>query len=508
MKVSIRFTLPATPSNVSSSPTVWLYYTANYPTGQVPTYRVSLHSDLDGRPNVQLGTQLLAPSVAAGASGWQSQAITIGSSLHSGRVYHIVVEPDQNSPHQINASHNIAIIATRTKAPVPYLPTDGMGAPNKSLFDTCATVLKADPGPDFVVLGETNEGFNPVFALDVLDNGNHVYVGQPYNDHQEWEVWGPNEFGQALAIGATPQQLNYVAFFLTGWDYTISGGCPNAHSAVFPAHELNFRIIESNGTPVFGPVKFLEGNYPNQLFLGRLHWFGLPLLGPSGELKTVLLSANTTYYFVLSAPNAVGPSVLSNSDGWRIAIENSTMGIQASRLPTFMRTQSHAVMSTDGGQTFSHVDTGDMGFIFGKFQDAVPPLAILDDSGIRMSPGCSGHDYVHAAPAGTLLEFPEVERNIGSSTTGPGDWLYMMLRNPGDCLPATDYANPPQTSSPTLLPTNVIRNLEENWTSMLVHYTTGPASTRLLLELGHMENGQAVVDDVIPWEVFNDLTCH
>src|SRR5262249_24978739 len=157
-----------------------------------------------------------------------------------------------------------------------------------------------------------------------------------------------------------------------------------------------------------------------QYYYGRSHWFGV--FFPSA----VTLQAGT-YYLTLRAGDASLP-------GWVFSVENSTMPVTDSLVPSYERNNAYAVQNTGSG--FTAISTkADGAFLLGYYSSGAQEIVNLCDSGVT-TVACSSK-YAKVARPSDVLVFTASNLNIGGVSPPSGNLQYMRILDL-DCTWLTD----------------------------------------------------------------------
>jgi hypothetical protein len=139
-----------------------------------------------------------------------------------------------------------------------------------------------------------------------------------------------------------------------------------------PADHLWFDLYHLvGGTPVPLVQNVRQVNKNDTKESLRPHWFGYNLP------KTVTLSPGETYYLVWRSPNSVP------GEGHLFLVDESTVNLENDvEVPTYGKTELHAVVSNTGGTGFTSLgDHMDTAFILGHLTsgDEARPMAVFDE---------------------------------------------------------------------------------------------------------------------------------
>ncbi|MFN0008232.1 MAG: hypothetical protein ACKVXR_10015 [Planctomycetota bacterium] len=467
-KASIRFTLSHSPTGNQTMSSVWLYY-RTIGDFSAAEYVLRVCEDAGGVPGTILNLTSFRPQ-ANGTVGWhQIQLTSPVSGLVPGNVYHLVVAP-RGFP---SPSKCIELVVSRGRFPVRYLPTDAPGTALESPCDRWLAIMQSDStrspvaGTDFfLVEAAGNRGYTPIFVVDLGPSG---LFGAPYNEHVERVISGPNQYGQVIQVPAATD-VNYVAFWLRGM------GChEDCANPPCPIGDLEFRLL-SSPNPNAPPTVLIPHS---RAYRGRSHWFG-------AFFPTQHLAAGT-YYLVLSSPNSSG----TGADGWQFSMENSTLPVNFASIPTYLKGNSYAIESKNGGNTFQPLSRkGDTGFMLGYFPDGQQEIARLCDHGVTVQCG-SNPTYARTAQPGDVIKFGASNLNIGHAQ---GRLQYMRLL----ALDCTPLSNPEFCieTGPVSENTHALGGD--------IQWTMGQNDAFLWLEFGHQDPNNPsnlIADELFPIEI-------
>jgi hypothetical protein len=441
-KACIRFTSPC----FNPVQNIWIYSWVEGAPGQI---KVSLKDDNGAGYPVK--ESVPESTVTTITKGWQQFALDISKTLWRGKVYHIVVEPENGT---FDSNNYLELIASVSRQPIPFQPYCKSSQPI-SYYDLNLSYL-FDDGQDMFIIQrhvfsiDLMRAINPIFAVE-YDDG--TVIGQPYDTHEEYSISRNDYFGQAIEL-EVETTINYVAFFV----------CGETH--VRPADHLWFDLyseVNGNVIPIIQNVKLIDKNAI--IYSQRTHWFGTMI--PS----TIKLAPKVPYYFVLKSPGSY-PSA-----GYKISMERSTLSTAGlGNVPTFFMRTSYGIYSSDAGITFQCLDEDcDTGFLLGHLEGDDPqlPIAVFDEMNVIPT----------TAKEKQILSMPMTNRNIGAHGN-----IYARLY---------DYDTMKEIG--LALYDNVPSNEEKN---IIIDITMPAKDLRILVECGHFINGlENVVDDFVPLDI-------
>lgn len=477
--VSLRFTFghplaPPVPLTRKVE-AAWLYVSRS---GTAPNlvYTVRLcASDALGLPGAAL-TAPAAFSAAAGGPRWLRVAFAAPAGVDPGQVLHLLIE---HASGPASANEHLVVHSSRSRHPLSFLPCDLFEAVDeRTPADRELAVLVVEPCGELAIKQAAALCYAPVFLIEHTDfpaSTDRRLFGNPYNRHDELEVFGERVYGQRLVFQSSGVQFDYAAMF-TG-AATTHRPCGDLWVEVYEEQAGGPPLLAARGRLISGECQ--PGQSVSTSGSRRWHWYGAYLDA------TVTVVPGRAYYVMLAAPDcgvhsgggttapfcdcavAVGAE---SWDRWILPLDGNAgmlggagFPFGAGDIPTYLRASSYVVQGRRDASSpplvrlvnisiYGQTPTFDTGFVLGAIAEPGRPVALNDEvTGLS----CGGTDLRFAEPGSPVQVYP-ILRNMGGEAfdgelvvqiEGPGIFDCKTLRyslwNSDAALACADCADPP-----------------------------------------------------------------